>query len=407
MDFKKIFKVALGVVTSSGGFLEVGSIATSAQAGAAFNYQLLWAVLLGTICVIFLIEMSGRLAAISQHPIPAAVRQRFGFNYYILPLMAQTLVDLLVLASEIGGCCLALQLLTGVAFPIFALPVALLIWFLLWRGNFGIIEYGVSTLGMITLVFVVAAFKSHFPAAESVKGFIPTLPGHDKSRYWFLAVSILGATVSPFLFNFYSSGAVEDEWDESDLGPNRATAILGMGFGGMISMAVLIVAARIFYTRGIVIDRYEQIALMVTEPLGKVGFYCFASALFIACLGAALELSLDLSYVYAQTFGWTWGENQRPINATRFSASYTIAIFLSSILILTGIDPLKLTLFSMALTALILPLIVLPFIVLMNDPKFIKEHPNGRLSNVVVFFIIILASLIALAAIPLEIFGGS
>jgi Mn2+/Fe2+ NRAMP family transporter len=407
MDFKKLSKVALGVVTSSGGFLEVGSIATAAQAGAAFNYQLLWAILVGTLCVIFLIEMSGRLAAISHHPIPAAVRQRFGFNYYILPLIAQTLVDLLVLASEIGGCCLALQLLTGVAFPIFAIPVGLLIWFLLWRGNFGIIEYGVSTLGMITLVFVVAAFKSRFPHAEAAKGFLPTLPDHDKSRYWFLAVSIFGATVSPYLFNFYSSGAIEDEWDESDLWPNRVTAVLGMGFGGMISLAVLIASARIFHTRGILVETYEQIALIVTEPLGIVGFYCFVAALFVACLGAALELSLDISYVYAQTFGWRWGENQRPINATRFSASYTLFIFLASILILTGIDPLKLTIFSMALSALILPLIVLPFIVLMNDPKFVKDHPNGRVSNTIVFVIIILAGLIALAAIPLEIFGGS
>jgi Mn2+/Fe2+ NRAMP family transporter len=34
----------LGIVTSIGGFVEVGSISTSAQAGAEFGFQLLWAV---------------------------------------------------------------------------------------------------------------------------------------------------------------------------------------------------------------------------------------------------------------------------------------------------------------------------------------------------------------------------
>lgn len=63
----KIFEIALGIVTSIGGFLEAGSVATAAQAGAAFRFQLAWAVVLGTVCLIFLIEMAGRLAAVSKH----------------------------------------------------------------------------------------------------------------------------------------------------------------------------------------------------------------------------------------------------------------------------------------------------------------------------------------------------
>src|SRR5690242_19315360 len=59
---KKLLHVALGIVTSFGGFLEAGSIATSIQAGAEYGYSLLWVLLLGTICLIALIEMSGRLA---------------------------------------------------------------------------------------------------------------------------------------------------------------------------------------------------------------------------------------------------------------------------------------------------------------------------------------------------------
>src|SRR2546430_2638762 len=85
---KKLFEIALGIVTSFGGFLEAGSIATAAQAGAVYQYQLLWAVALGTIVLIFLIEMAGRLAAVGHHPLPSAVRERFGFNFYVIPLIA-------------------------------------------------------------------------------------------------------------------------------------------------------------------------------------------------------------------------------------------------------------------------------------------------------------------------------
>jgi len=36
---KKILEIALGIVTSVGGFLEIGSIATAAQAGSDFSFQ--------------------------------------------------------------------------------------------------------------------------------------------------------------------------------------------------------------------------------------------------------------------------------------------------------------------------------------------------------------------------------
>jgi hypothetical protein len=54
---KKLLESTLGIVTSIGGFLEVDSIATAAQAGALFGLQLTWAVALGGLCVIFLVEI--------------------------------------------------------------------------------------------------------------------------------------------------------------------------------------------------------------------------------------------------------------------------------------------------------------------------------------------------------------
>jgi Mn2+/Fe2+ NRAMP family transporter len=100
---KNLTKIGLGILTSIGGYLEVGSMGTAIQAGAAFRYELLWAIALGTICIAFLVEMTGRLAAVSRHSVVAAVRKRFGFRFQVWPLLSQVLVDLLVLASEIGG----------------------------------------------------------------------------------------------------------------------------------------------------------------------------------------------------------------------------------------------------------------------------------------------------------------
>jgi Mn2+/Fe2+ NRAMP family transporter len=88
----KLLEIALGLVTGIGGFLEAGSLATSAQAGAAFGFQLVWAIVLGAICIAFLVEMAGRLAAVSKHTLPDAMRERFGIRFFTVPLVAVVLV---------------------------------------------------------------------------------------------------------------------------------------------------------------------------------------------------------------------------------------------------------------------------------------------------------------------------
>lgn len=405
---KKALEITLGIVTSIGGFLEVGSLSTSAQAGAAFGFQLVWAIALGTICIIFLVEMAGRFAAVSGHTIPDAIRERFGFKFFVIPLVSNLIVNQLVLGAEIGGVCLALQLVTGISFQWWAVPVAFALWLMLWKGTFGIIEQGVSMLGLITLCFVIGAFMLHPVWKDVGMGALPTLPHHDKTHYWFIAVSILGASITPYLFFFYSSGAIEDKWDKSYLGINRAVAGLGMSFGGTIALGVLIVAALIFPPRGMTeLNSYDQIAQMLTPIFGRWGLPLFAASLGIACFGAALEISLTQAYMVAQGFGWNWGEDVRPKDDPGFIAVYTIVVLLGSLLMVTGLEPLKLTIFSMALTAATLPLAVVPFLFLMNDEKYMREYRNGWFSNTVVLFVIGLGFVLAIVSLPLEIFGGS
>ncbi|MFN2533135.1 MAG: Nramp family divalent metal transporter [Pyrinomonadaceae bacterium] len=403
---KKVFEIALGIVTSVGGFLEIGSIATAAQAGAEFGYQLIWAILLGGICIIFLVEQSGRLAAVSGHTIPDAIRERFGYPYFLFLFLVIAAVCLLVLGAEFGGVCVALELATGIGFQWWAVPVSIVIWLLIWKGTFGVIEKGVSLLGLVTLCLVVGAYLMHPSWSATLRGALPSLPAHDRLRYWFIAVSILGASISPYLFFFYSSGAIEDHWDETYLPVNRIIAACGMSFGSLISVAVLVLAAVVLIPLGIKVDHYAQLPILLVPVFGWWGFWLFVASLGIACLGASLEVTLEIAYLAAQGYGWNWSENQRPLAEARFSLTYTIIILLAMLLVLVGIDPLKLTIFSMALTAATLPISIVPFLVLMNDSHYIAQSGNSWFSNLIVILIIGLAFVLAVVTIPLQILGG-
>jgi len=401
---KNFLKIALGIVTSMAGFLEVGSISTAAQAGAAFQFRLLWAIAAATICLIALVEMSGRLAAASRHTVSAAVRERFGFRFSAVPLAAEIVLDTLVLAAELGGAAVAVELVTAVPHGWWVLPLAFAAWLLLWRGSFGLIENGVSLLGLVSLAFVVAAVRMHPAAGAVAGGLVPTVPPGSLAKYGLFAVSILGATVSPYLLNFYASGAVEEHWKPKDIPANRVVAVLGMGFGSAVNAAVLVCAAIVL--RGVDVRDFHQVAQTLVPPFGRWGVPLFAAILGVGCFGAALEIALNLAYAVAQQLGWNWGEDVRPRREARFALVYTTVLAAAALVIVSGIEPLKLTMISMALTVLVQPIIVFPFIVIMNDPLYVGRHGNGPVGNAMVVGITVLGAAMALVAVPLEIFGS-
>jgi Mn2+/Fe2+ NRAMP family transporter len=403
---RKVLNLVLGVVTSIGGFVEAGSISTAAQAGAEFGYALLWAIAAATVFLAALAEMAGRAAAVGKRSMVAAVRERFGFHFQIVPLGGELLIDVLLLAAELGGVGMALKLLSGVGFQWWIVPAAFVVWVTLWFGTFAVVEDGVGLLGMVTLSFIVAAWRLHPEPAAVARGFIPAAPDHDLARYAFLAVSIVGATVSPYLLNFYSSGALEEKWTEGDLWTNRLTAFVGMGFGGTVAMGCLVTAAIVLGPHHVQVDSYEQAAMMFVPVFGTWGVALFACALGIGCFGAAVELTLNAGYVAGQTLGWTWGLEKKRRDAARFVAAFTLVLALSTALAVIGLDPLRLTLISVALTVVIMPVIVLPFLVLMNEDAYVREHTSGPVGNGLLAVLTVLGALMALVVIPLELLGG-
>lgn len=171
-------------------------------------------------------------------------------------------------------------------------------------------------------------------------------------------------------------------------------------------MAVLVAAALALRPNGIDVEKFEQAALLMTTALPKWGFYLFALAMLFACLGAALEISLSIAYFFAQGFGWNWSEDLTPSEDARFSFTYTLIILLAAVPLVLGIDPIKVTMMSMALTAATLPLAIVPFLFLMNDPVYLGEHRNGWISNTVVTIIILISFVLSVISIPLQIMGG-
>src|SRR5204863_419604 len=56
----KFLQLALGILAAIGGFVDIGDLVFNVIAGATFQYQLLWVVVIGVVGIIVYSEMCGR-----------------------------------------------------------------------------------------------------------------------------------------------------------------------------------------------------------------------------------------------------------------------------------------------------------------------------------------------------------
>jgi Mn2+/Fe2+ NRAMP family transporter len=115
---------------------------------------------------------------------------------------------------------------------------------------------------------------------------------------------------------------------------------------------------------------------------------------------------LAVSYNIAQGFGWEWGENKKPVEAARFNLVIICFLLIAVIISLFGTDPLQMALLASTVIALFLPLSLLPFLVLMNDPQYVGDKTNGRITNLAVMVILLIAFVVALVSLPLQLLSG-
>lgn len=76
---------------------------------------------------------------------------------------------------------------------------------------------------------------------------------------------------------------------------------------------------------------------------------------------------------------------------------------------MTSVDPVKVTEYSIVLSAAALPLTYFPILVVANDRTYMGDRTNSRLLNAFAFPYLVLLLLVAVATIPLIIItkGGA
>ena len=393
---KKILQIALGIIAAIGGYVDIGDLVFNAQAGATFGYKALWAVPFGVIGIMVFAEMSGRVAAITRKPNFELVNDHFSPNLATLALIASLVVSIGTLGAELGGLGIALNLFFDVSDQFFTVLALLLVAGAAFFMPFSAIERVFGYMGLALLVFVAASLKLDPNWGQVAHGFVPH--SSDVALYWFIVVGLVAAAFMPYEIYFYSSGAIEEEWTEKDLGVNRANAILGYGLGGLLAVGILMTAAQTLQPRGVSPDSLGATAVMAQIPYGELGLILALVGIAFAIGGAAIDTAFSAAYNLAQHKGWRWGKRHRLRGEPKFTLALVGAFLLGFMIVATGIDPVELTEYAVVFSAVAMPFTFLPVVLTGNDRTLMGRHANGTLMRVLGWFYLAIVCVIAVAA---------
>ena len=81
-----------------------------------------------------------------------------------------------------------------------------------------------------------------------------------------------------------------------------------------------------------------------------------------------------------------------------------VALVIGAMTLLTSVDPIKVTEYSVVFSAVALPLTYLPILIVANDPDYMGEKINGRTTNALAGIYLVVIVVASAAAIPLMLY---
>lgn len=398
-------ELTLGIMTAVGGFVDISELVFAAKAGSQFGYALIWVFAFSTVGIVVFSEMSGRVAAVAKQPVFNLMRHRLGLKLGLVTLAASMISNLITCAAEVGGTALILNYLTGWPYMLLAVAMTAAMIVSIWVLPFEWIERTYGLLGLFMIVFAAALVAIHPPWDKLAGGFVPQVPHGLSTKemltFAYFTVAIISAVMFPYEVYFYSSGGIEEGWGPKDMLTNRITAIMGMGLGSLLAIAILANSAQLFGPMDVDPEIPGSAALQAAIPFGKWGLILALLGMLFAVAGAAVETCMANAYSIAQFFGWIWGRHKKPWEAPRFTITWMLLFLAALAIVLTGVDVMMLVEFAVLFSILVLPLTYLPLLLLSGDKKYMGQYVNGPFAKSLGWLYFGVISIAALAAVPL------
>jgi Mn2+/Fe2+ NRAMP family transporter len=285
-------------------------------------------------------------------------------------------------------------------------------------GSFETIARVFKILCLALLAYLAVLVLAHPSWSQiATHTFVPHIT--VSSEYAALLVAVLGTTISPYLFFWQSAHRIEELRDEPVAGDSaislkeradveakakerisRADVFTGMAFSNVVMFAVIVAGAELA-AHGITdIGSAAEAAQALKPVAGDYAKLLFALGFIGSGMLAIPVLAGSGAVGLAGLLGRRWGFSKSPRKAPVFYGLVVTGTIGGTLLSVLHVNPIRL----LVIVAMVNGLAAAPFLVVIlliaNDRGLMgAKHVNGRASNLLVGFTIVLMTLAAIVLI--------
>ncbi len=399
-------------------------IVTYSVAGAKFGLGLLWTVIVTLPFMIIVQRMAGRIGLISGRGLAGNMKK-----YY--PKWILVLIALLILVANIINIGADISAISGTfnlimpSFPpiLFSIIISGVIIASLVFFSYRKIASYLKWVAIILFSYVLAAFLVEQNWLQIFyRAVVPQFI--FSKQYIFITAAIFGTTISPYLFFWQASEAVEEarlhrshpQTPASMIpgitphGNHRSNVIIkneissmykdvgyGMAFSNLITFFIIILSSATLFKVGITnINTVEQVASALRPLAGQYTNMLFLIGILASGILAIPVLAGSAAYALAELFDWQHGFDNKFGKAKQFYLVIIAATLLGILIPVFKLHPVDILLYTAIIYGAISPFLILLLIHMANNPKIMGKYISRTHSNVIAYilFLIMSASII-------------
>lgn len=370
-------EIGPGIVTGTAN-VDPSLVITATVVGAAFQFSLLWVIVL---CIPFLFtvfDVSARLGFETRKGLVDLLRMYYGKPVAVSCALVIILINMAMIIADLMAVSDGLSIILLQKRSFFVAAVAFTIWYVLIFGDYRKITRALLWCSLPLFLYVAAAVLSHpSPYQLLVRTFVPRF--RITPEYMSGMVGLFGSLLTPYVLVWQTSSRREHAIVGGNR-PHEADAHAGAFATTVLSYSIVVAAAMVLHLPNPVDMTTKQAAEALTPAVGSLGTILFAIGIVGAGMVALPVLVASMCYSITEAMGWPSGLSEQPWNAKRFYVLISGSIVVASVVNFFRINPVKALYFSQVLAGL-LSIPILFFILILSNDRRVMQTTNTRAQN--------------------------
>jgi manganese transport protein len=360
-------------------YIDPGNFATNIAGGSRFGFTLVWVIVAANLMAMLIQTLSAKLGIATGRNLPEICRDRLSRRTSVgLWLQAEAIAMATDLAEFLGAA-IGFHLLFGIGlFPAAVLTgVTTLAILGLQKLGFRPLEAAIAGFVVVIGICYLAELVFANPPVGQV-ALHAVSPQFQGSESVLLAVAILGATVMPHVIYLHSAltqNRIPHTTEEQARRIYRYTRIdvlIAMTIAGLINVAMLVMAATVFFGSGLIHVASLESAHRTLQPiLGSASSTLFALALVASGLSSSVVGTMS-GQVVMQGFI----RRQIPLFVRRL-----VTMVPAFVVIAIGLDPTRTLVISQVVLSFGIPFALIPLVYFTSKRDLMGGLVNRRLTT--------------------------